>query len=356
MTAAAPAISLGSGRRLLVVTAALGAAVTLAVVAALAIGSVTLSPTRVLGAIFDPDGTDRSAVAVVRKVRIPRTIAAALSGASLAVTGAQMQTVFRNPLADPYVLGSVHGASFAVGVVVLVVGTGSSTWIGGLGMLGHLGIAGAAFVGSVGATAIALFVGRRVRGIAAVLVAGVMLGAVLSALVSIMTASADPRRLQQFVAWGFGSFSGVTNAELRVLVPGTAIGLIASLALHKSLDALLLGERYAQSMGLNVRRATLTVCGLASLLAGVVTAFAGPIGFIGIAAPHLARPLIGTSSHRVLLPASAAIGAVLALAAAIVAQLPGREGVLPLNAVTALIGAPVVVWVLVRRGRTAVVT
>jgi len=171
-----------------------------------------------------------------------------------------------------------------------------------------------------------------------------------------LVAQADPIRLKQYSTWGFGDFRAVTNDELRIMAPVVAAGLVMSLLASKSLNAFLLGERYAESMGVAVRRDRFLILLVASLLAGVVTAFAGPIGFIGIASPHLARPLVRTSDHRVLLPAAAMIGSIMALVSAVVAQSPGQEGVLPLNAVTALLGVPVVVWVLVRRSRTEVIT
>jgi iron complex transport system permease protein len=183
-----------------------------------------------------------------------------------------------------------------------------------------------------------------------------MIGYLLAALVSLLVAGADPDRLRQFVTWGFGNFRGITNSELRVMAPVLLAGIVVSMLSTKTLNALLLGERYAESMGVDVRRDRLLILLVTSAMAGVVTAFAGPVAFVGVAAPHLARPLIGTSDHRLLLPASALIGAVLALVADVVAQLPGRQGVLPLNAVTALLGVPVVLWVLVRRGRTEVIT
>jgi len=323
-----------------------------AVAAAIFVGSVRISPADVVRAIFDPDSLPKGTVSVVRVVRLPRTGAALLAGMALAVCGAQMQTVFRNPLADPFVLGITSGSSFGVAVVVLVIGSGSSQWLGGLGALGRLGLTGAAFVGSLAVTMIALAVSHRVQGTASILIVGLMIGYLLSALVSIIVAGADPVRLQQYTTWGFGSFRGVTVDELAIMAPLVIVGLVAALTAGKTLNAMLLGERYAASMGVNVRRDRLVILLIASLLAGVVTAFTGPIGFIGIAAPHLARPLVGTSDHRVLLPASAMIGASLALLADVAAQLPGREGTLPLNAVTALVGVPVVVWVLVRRNRT----
>jgi iron complex transport system permease protein len=294
----------------------------------------------VFDALLRPDHASDRALDIVRKVRLQRTIAAGLSGAALGLCGAQMQTIFRNPLADPFVLGITAGASFGVAIVVLVAGTGSSQWIGGLDVAGKLGISGAAFVGAMAVT----------------LVVGLMIGYLLAALVSLLVAGADPARLRQFVTWGFGSFRGVTNAELKVMAPVLIVGIAVSLLATKTLNALLLGERYAESMGVAVRRDRLLILLVTSMLAGVVTAFAGPVAFVGVAAPHLARPLVATSDHRVLLPASAMIGAVMALVADVVAQLPGRQGVLPLNAVTALLGVPVVVWVLTRRNRGEVIS
>lgn len=344
-----------TGRRLLLAFAALTLVVAVGLVASLVLGSVSLSPRAVARALFDPDHADRQTLAVVRRVRLPRTGAAVLAGTALAICGAQMQTVFRNPLADPFVLGIMSGASFGVALVVLAAGTGASAWLGGLGLAGHLGITGAAFAGALGVTLVALGVSRRVRGTAAVLIVGLMFGYLLSAFVAVIVAGAEPGRLQQYVAWGFGSFRGVTNDELKVMAPLVAVGVVISLGAAKSLNALLLGERYAESMGVDVRRDRFVILLTTSLLAGVVTAFTGPIGFVGVAAPHLARPLVGTSDHRVLLPAAALIGTAMALGAEVVAQLPGQRGVLPLNAVTAIIGVPVVIWVLTRRRGTELV-
>ena len=342
--------------RLTVAFGVLVALLGVALLASLWLGAESLSPGTVLDALFRPDEVSRGTLNVVRKVRLPRTAAAGLSGAALAVCGAQMQTIFRNPLADPFVMGVTSGASFGVAVVVLTAGTGATTWIGGLDTLGKLGISGASFVGATSVTFIALAVSRRVRGTASILIVGLMIGYLLAAIVSLLVAQADPNRLRQFSTWGFGSFTAVTNEELKVLGPAVAVGIVLALLSSKSLNALLLGERYAESMGVSVRRDRFLILLVTSLLAGVVTAFAGPIGFIGVASPHLARPLIGTSDHRALVPASAVIGAITALVAAIVAQTPRVEGVLPLNAVTAILGVPVVVWVLTRRSRVEVVT
>ena len=193
-----------------------------AALGALFLGSVSLSPAAVWQALVDPDHAERGALAVVRTARLPRMIAALLAGGALGLCGVHMQTVFRNPLADPFVLGTTSGASFGVAVVVLVAGGGSAGWLGGLGSLGQLGISGAAFVGAMAVTLVALAVAHRVRGTASILIVGLMIGYLLSALVSLLVAGADPTRLREYVAWGFGSFSGVTNDELRIMAPGRA--------------------------------------------------------------------------------------------------------------------------------------
>jgi iron complex transport system permease protein len=342
-------------RRRVLALAGLALAAALAVLAALALGSVRLPLAEVITALVDPSGADPAAVRVVRTVRLPRTGAAALSGAALAVAGVQMQTVFRNPLADPFVLGVSQGASFGVAVAVVGTGGGAASWLGGIGGLADLGVVGAAMAGASVTALVALAAASRVEGTATVLIVGMMIGALVAAAGSMVVAAAEPERLQQWFAWTLGSFRGVTGGELQVMAPLAAGALVAALAWGKWLDALLLGERYAASLGVPVRPARVAVLLTACLLAAVVTAFAGPIAFVGMAAPHLARPAVGTSSHRVLVPAAALTGATLALVAEIVAQLPGRAGVLPLNAVTSLVGAPVVVWVLVGRRRAGVV-
>src|SRR5690606_13858763 len=231
-----------------------------------------------------------------------------------------------------------------------------TAWLGGIDGLGELGVVGAALVGAGVTALVVLAAATRVEGTATVLIVGIMIGAVVAAAGSMVVAAAEPERLQQWFAWTRGSFRGVTTDELQVMAPLVIVGLVATMAWAKWLDALLLGERYAASVGVPVRLARTAVLLTACLLAASVTAFSGPIAFIGMAAPHLARPAVGTSRHRTLLPAAALTGATVALVAEVVAQMPGQAGVLPLNAVTALVGAPVVVWVLVGRRRPGVIT
>ncbi|MEM9040725.1 MAG: iron ABC transporter permease [Actinomycetota bacterium] len=348
-----PPVRAPDRRRAFLGIGAFGGIAALAFVMAIAIGSVWIPPGDVLSILFGGSSDQTGWEAIVRDIRLPRSITAALCGAGLAISGVQMQTLFRNPLAGPFVLGISSGASLGVALVVLTAGaSGATGFLAGLGGFGDLGVAVAAAAGSTVILTLVLAVSRRVESIATVLIVGLMFGQVVLAITTVLIAGAEPERIQAYLAWSFGSFRGVSWDELAILAPvvlgaGAGVWLTA-----KHLNAMLLGERYAASLGVDVRRIRRVTVVLASLLAGVVTAFAGPIAFIGVAVPHLARAVLGTVDHRYLLPAAVLGGAAVALVAEIGAQLPGRAGVLPLNAVTALIGAPVVIWVVVRNTRS----
>jgi iron complex transport system permease protein len=320
------------------------------IVAGVAIGPVSIPIGDILRALAGGQ-TPAGDWAIIYQVRLPRTITATLCGAALGVAGLQMQALFRNPLADPYVLGVSSGASLGVAMAVLLAGNGvAGTFAVEFGFLGDLGSVAAACAGAAVVLGAVLALGRVVRSSNTLLLLGVMLGYLVFAAITVLLAGASPQRVQEYVEWEFGSFEGVTWPDLRVMVPVLALGLLAAAAGIKSLNALLLGERYAATMGLHIGRARLAIIATASVLAGTVTAFAGPIYFLGIAIPHLARSLFRSSDHRVVLPASILIGAAMGLAADILAQLPGT-GVLPLNAMNAIFGAPVVVLVLLRANR-----
>ena len=320
----------------------------------LAFGSVAIPASDVVTVLLGGDVGQSSWVTIVRQVRLPRAVTALIAGAGLGVAGLQMQTLFRNPLADPFILGISAGASLGVALVVLVLGSAGTTLVDGLGLLGNIGVAGAAAAGAAAVTVLVLLVSRKVASSATVLIIGLMAGYATSAIVSVMMYSGLGRveRVRAYIAWGFGSFAGTTWTELRVLAFATLGGLLIAALTIKPMNALLLGDRYAGSMGLHVRRVRLAVVLGASVLAGVVTAFCGPIAFIGVAAPHMTRGLLRTSDHRVLLPGVVLVGGCLALVAGLVAQLPGTDATLPLNAVTSLIGAPVVVVILLRMRRS----
>ncbi len=282
---------------------------------------------------------------IVLQVRLPRIATACLAGAALGTAGLAMQTLFRNPLADPFILGISSGASLGVAVVILTVG-GAAVLSAGLG--GGLVIILAAALGSAAVMALVLLLGRTVRSATTLLLIGVMLGYLVSAGVSVLMSFSTPELIAAYARWGFGSYGGVTTTNLRVLAAVVVTSLVAMAGLAKPLDALLLGENYAQSLGLQLHRARGLLIAGTSVLTGAITAFCGPIQFLGMAVPHLARALFRTSRHRILLPGVALLGACLALLADLLTMLPG-DSLLPLNAVNAAFGAPVVLWVLLCR-------
>jgi iron complex transport system permease protein len=347
----AHALARHRSREVLVISAM---AITLGVVflTSLALGSVWIPIEEIVGILKGSELVRRTSYVVVHDVRLPRSLTALLSGAALGIAGLQMQTIFRNPLADPFVLGISSGASLGVALVVLGSGaTASAVFGSNLGLAGDAVIIAAAIIGSSLMLGIVLTVSNRIASPPTVLVLGLMFGYASSAFVTVMVAGTDPEQLQRWVAWGFGSFSGVTWSRLNIFWPLIAAGFVVAIGTTKQLNALLLGENYAKSMGLAVKRTRVITMLGASVLGGVVTAFCGPISFLGIAIPHICRALLGTSDHRALVPAVVLTGGTVALLAQILALLPGNAGVLPLNAVTSLLGAPIVVAVLLRNRR-----
>ena len=328
--------------------ALLGAATMACFLASLASGSVAIPLAEVVAVLAGGEAERASWTQIVLQFRLPKALTAALAGAALAVSGLLMQTLFRNPLAGPYVLGVSAGASLGVAAVVLSVGAGASRLLAGLGLAGDLALVVAASLGAGAALALVMIAARRVSTLT-LLILGVLFGYATSALVTVLIHFSLAERIQSYLAWTFGSFGGVTWGQLRLLAPVLILGLVLAMATSKPLNALLLGESYAGSMGVSVARSRFLVLGATALLAGAVTAFCGPIGFLGIAVPHLVRSLFRSADHRLLIPASVLAGALVALLSDLVAQLPGSQAVLPLNAVTALVGAPVIGVVILRR-------
>jgi iron complex transport system permease protein len=312
------------------------------------IGSVRIPLDEILGILVGATPEKATWATIVLKFRLPKAVTAVLAGSALSVSGLQMQTMFRNPLAGPFVLGINSGASLGVALVVLAVGTTGSTLLAGLGLLSDFGIVVAASLGAGLVLFLVLGVARRVETMT-LLILGLMFGYATSALVSVLLYFSIAERIQAYIAWTFGSFGGVTWSQMRVMAPAVLLGLIIAWLSAKPLNALLLGETYAHSLGLSVRQARIGVLISASLMAGAITAFCGPIGFVGVAVPHLCRSLFSTSNHRLLIPATILMGGIVTLVADLIAQLPGSQTTLPLNAVTALIGAPVVTWVILRQ-------
>lgn len=318
---------------------------------ALALGPVRVPLGDTVRVLVGAEPSDPRWQVVIETLRLPRALTATLVGAALGVAGLQMQTLFRNALADPYVLGVSSGASLGVALVVITSGGATAGFTAGVAGLGRVGVVLAAAGGAAVVLALVLLLARWVRSSVTLLLIGVMVGSASTAVVSVLLVYAEPQRAQQFLLWGLGSFSGTTWSDLRLLAPIVAVGLAAALLTVRALNALLLGEGYARTMGIDVRRTRFITLVSASLLAGATTAFCGPIAFLGLAVPHLARMALGTSDHRVLMPAVVLTGAVVAVACGIVSQVPGSDAVLPLNAVTSLLGAPIVIAVLLRSRR-----
>ncbi len=317
-------------------------------VLALALGSVSIPLDQIVTVLLGGEAERASWTNIVMQFRLPRAITAMLAGAALGVSGLLMQTLFRNPLAAPDVLGINSGASLGVALVVLTTGVGSGALLAGLGLAGDLGMAAAASIGAALTVALILQFAQHIRSGATLLIVGLMVGQITFAGVSLLLYFSIPERIQAYINWGFGSFSSVTWAQLPILASTVAAGLALALVMIKPLNALLLGEVYAESVGVHVRRLRITIIAATALLTGTVTAFCGPISFIGIAAPHLCRGIVRSADHRALVPAVAFVGALLALAATLIAEAPGTALTLPLNAVTALFGAPVVLLVIIR--------
>ncbi len=319
-------------------------------VASLALGSVAIPPGAVFAALVGSPTDPPAWATIVREVRLPRALTATLAGAALAVGGLQMQTLFRNPLADPFVLGVSAGASLGVALVVLLAGGATSgVLLAVSGWAQAIGVVLAATTGAAVVLLLVLLLARRLADSVTLLVVGLMLGYFTSAMVSVLLSFSSAERIQAYVTWTFGSFGGVSNSQLPVLASVLLFALALAFTLAKPLNLLLLGEAYATSMGLAVARVRLLIIASAAILAGAVTAFCGPIAFLGVAVPHLARGVLASADHRLLLPAVACLGACVALLADLLARLPGSDLALPLNAVLALLGAPVVIAVLLRQ-------
>lgn len=294
------------------------------------------------------EGTEGGRVwhTIIMRSRLPQAATAIAAGAGLAVSGLMMQTVFRNPLAGPSVLGISSGASLGVAFVVLLSGSIGGATLSRLGAAGEVAMTVSAVVGSLLIMALIAFVAQKVRGNVTLLIMGVMIGYMANAVIGVLKFFSAEEDIRAYVVWGLGSFARVSGGQTGVFVIIMAILLPLSMLYAKTLNLLLLGDAYARNLGLNIRRARLGVIACSGVLVAIVTAYCGPIMFLGLAVPHLCRGLFRTANHAVLLPATLLAGAALALICNLLARLPGFEGALPVNSVTALVGAPVVIWVL----------
>ena len=289
---------------------------------------------------------------IVMKSRVPQALTAIMAGAGLAVSGLLMQTVFRNPLAGPSVLGISSGASLGVAFVVLLSGSIGGIALSKLGVIGEVTITLSAVVGSLLVMALIAFVSQKVKGNVTLLIMGVMIGYIANAIIGVLKFFSAEEDIRAYVIWGLGSFARVSGGQTTVFIVLMLCLLPTAFFLLKTLNLLLLGDAYAKNLGLNIKRARLLVISCAGVLVAVVTAYCGPIVFLGLAVPHLCRGIFHTSNHAVLIPASLLAGASLALLCNLIARMPGFEGALPVNSVTALVGAPVVMWVLFNKRKS----
>jgi iron complex transport system permease protein len=313
----------------------------------ISLGTVSIPIKEVFLSLFGGESTKSSWQFIILDYRLPKALTAILAGGGLAVSGLIMQTLFRNPLAGPFVLGLSSGASLGVALLVLGAGAFGGT-LGGF-LLGSWSLVIASALGSFLVLLAVLSVTFKVKDTMTILIIGLMFGSVTSAVVSVLSYFSNAEQLQQFVFWSFGTLGNVSWNGILILFICVLIGLLICLSSIKSLNALLLGENYAKSMGVNLKKTTLLIIIATSLLAGGITAFAGPIAFVGLAVPHLTRQYFTTSNHFILLPAVLLSGAILMLVCDAIAQLPFSDFTLPINAITSLLGAPVVIWLLVRK-------
>ena len=315
----------------------------------LTIGSVEIPLSEVFNILLGRESDSVVWSNIVLHTRLPQTLTAIACGAGLSVAGLEMQTVFHNPLAGPSVLGISSAASLGVAFVVLLNVTIGGGFMTQFGFFGNTALTLAAMMGAMGVMSIIVFLSQRVRNNVTLLIVGVLIGYIASAIIGVLKFFSSEEDIRAYVIWGLGSFARVTGGQVYVFVGLMAVVLPFTFLLVKPLNMLLLGERYAVNLGLNLRRARLFIILSASVLIAIVTAYCGPIMFLGLAVPHICRGLFHTSDHRVLLPASLFAGASLALVCNLVARLPGFEGALPINSVTSLIGAPVALYVLLRK-------
>ncbi|MFM5888936.1 MAG: iron chelate uptake ABC transporter family permease subunit [Dolichospermum sp.] len=315
----------------------------------LALGAVDIPINQVITILLGQEAEKTTWTSIIFKFRLPKALTAILAGAALGVSGLQMQTLFKNPLAGPFVLGISSGASLGVALVLLTASVTAPTLLNDLGIIGDFSLVTAASFGAASVLGLMLVVSRRVQDTMTLLILGLLFGYATSAMVSILLQFSSKERIQSYIMWTFGSFTGVTWQQLAILTPVIGVGLLIAVLQSKSLNALLLGESYARSLGLTVEKTRFSVISSAAILAGAITAFCGPIAFLGVAIPHLCRSLFNTSDHRILIPSVIIMGAILALFADLVSQILINQMVLPLNAITALIGTPVVTWVILQR-------
>ena len=312
------------------------------------VGSVTI-PFADLFNVFFGSESNPTVSTIVLDYRLPQAVTALFAGAALSVAGLLMQTLFRNPLADPSMLGISSGAGLGVAITILLTGILGGSALSTMGIWSNLGVSLAAFVGATLVLMLILGFSSRVRNMTTLIIIGLMVSYLAGSLTDIMKFFSMKEDIHAFVIWGMGSFSAVGTSKLTFFSISIIIGLFASLFMSKNLNIILLGDLYAENLGVNVKRNNLFIILVSGYLTAIVTAYCGPIAFLGLAIPHLTRFIFKTSDHRILVPTVMLIGMVVSLLCNLVARMPGFEGNLPINAVTAFIGAPIVIWVILRK-------
>lgn len=315
----------------------------------LLMGAVSIPPTDVVDILLGRGHERASWVYIVLQTRLPQAITAILCGGALAVSGLLLQTAFRNPLAGPSIFGINSGASLGVAFVMLMFGGGLSA--AGVSITGFFAVLVAAFIGAIAVMAVLLLFSSMVKNNVMLLIVGIMIGYISNSAISLLNFFSTEEGVHSYMVWGLGNFGGVTLHQLPLFAIVSTVGLFCSLLLIKPLNAILLGEQYAENLGINtihLRNWLLLVTGL---LTAITTAFCGPIAFIGLAVPHIARMLLNTDNHRQLIPATILTGAAISLLCNVVCVLPGDAGIIPLNAVTPIMGAPVIIYVIMKRGK-----
>jgi len=307
----------------------------------LVIGSIRIPFGEIIN-IFTGNNVDPIHAEILLNFRVPKAISAILAGASLSVAGLRMQTLFRNPLADPYILGVSSGASLGVAITMMSASLLPAFWINS-----GWGVIASAIIGAALVLLLVIGVSYKLQNAVSLLIVGIMFGTIASSIVSILQNFSNPDAIKLYVLWTFGSLSAVSRENLQMLIPIISIGLLLAFFLHKKSDGLLLGENYAKGLGINIRSTRILMVLATGILAGSITAFTGPIAFVGVAVPHIARGIFKTSVHKILIPASVLIGASLILICDIITQIPTYT--LPINTVSALFGAPVIIWIILRR-------
>lgn len=311
------------------------------------VGSVTV-PLDDIFKVLLKENTDNTLNVIIFNYRLPQALTALLAGAALAVAGLLMQTLFRNPLADPSMLGISSGASLGVGIVILLTGAISGTAVSSFGWWSTIGVSLAAFIGAVLVLFVMLAFSSRMKDMTTLIIIGLMIAYLAGSITDILKFFSLKEDIHAFVIWGMGSFSGVGTSKMPIFATSIIIGLIVTFFLSKNLNILLLGEMYAENLGLNIRKNSVIIILVSGYLTAIVTAYCGPIAFVGLAMPHIARFLFKSSDHRLLIPATMLIGMDMALICNLIARMPGFDGNLPVNAVTAFIGAPIVISVILK--------